>query len=52
MLTEEPAKGTIEVGGVGKIKGFRLTREDLAAFILAETEKNNYIKGMPFVTNG
>lgn len=52
MLTEEAAKGHIEVGHVGKIPGFKLTREDLALFIIKAVKNNTYIKEMPFVTNG
>ena len=52
MLTTENARHEIEVGNVGTIKGFKLTREDLALFILGEIENNNHIKKMPFVTNG
>jgi putative NADH-flavin reductase len=52
MLTEEPAKGHVEVGYVGKIPGIKLTRDDLAQFILNEIEENKYINKMPFVTNG
>ncbi|MFW5708536.1 MAG: NAD(P)-dependent oxidoreductase [Bacteroidota bacterium] len=52
MLTEEPAKGKIQVGNVGQVKGFKLTREDLAAFILEVIRSKSYIHQMPFVTNG
>jgi putative NADH-flavin reductase len=52
MLTQNPALGKIEVGNVGMIKGFKLTREDLAIFIVNELKENKYIHKMPFVTNG
>lgn len=52
MLTDDPAKNIIEVGNVGQVKGFKLTREDLAAFILKTLENDSYIHSMPFVTNG
>jgi putative NADH-flavin reductase len=52
MLTEDPAKGNIQVGYVGKIKGIKLSREDLAGFILNTLIENQYIHKMPFVTNG
>lgn len=52
MLTEKPAKSKVEIGNVGGVQGFQLTREDLAGFILEEIEKNNYVHQMPFVTNG
>ncbi|TVQ18314.1 MAG: nmra family protein [Bacteroidetes bacterium] len=52
MLTEEPAKNKTEVGNVGQVKGFKLTREDLAAFILEVIKNDSYIHQMPFITNG
>lgn len=52
MLTEQPAMQHIEVGNVGGVQGFKLTREDLAEFILNEIEQNKYIHQMPFLTNG
>lgn len=52
MLTEEPAKRKIEVGNVGTVPGIKLTREDLAIFILDVLKNNTYIKEMPFITNG
>ncbi len=51
MLTEEPAKGTYQVGNVGELKGIKLTREDLADFILKTLETDTYIHEMPFVVN-
>ncbi len=52
MLTREAAKGNIEVGSVGSVKGFKLTREDLAEFLYREIAEKKYIRQMPFVTNG
>lgn len=52
MLTEDPAKGHVEVGHVGTVPGFKLTREDLALFILNVIKNNTYIKKMPYLTNG
>lgn len=52
MLKDEPAKGTIEVGHIGTVQGIKLTREDLAEFIIAEIESKKFINQMPFVTNG
>lgn len=52
MLKNDPAKNKIKVGYVGTVPGFKLTREDLATFILKTVEQNKYIKDMPFVTNG
>lgn len=52
LLTEDPAKGYVEAGFVGTVKGFKLTREDLAQFILQEINEERYVHQMPFVTNG
>jgi putative NADH-flavin reductase len=52
MLTQDPSKGKIEVGNVGMVKGIKLTREDLAIFMVNELENNQYIHKMPFLTNG
>jgi putative NADH-flavin reductase len=52
MLTEEPEKGKIEVVNVGQINGFKLSRADLAQFMLNEIEANKYIHQMPSLTNG
>ena len=51
ILTEAPGKGIYQIGYVGKVKGFKLTREDLAAFILSILKNNSHIKEMPFVAN-
>jgi putative NADH-flavin reductase len=52
MLTDDPAQGVYQVGSVGTVKGIKLTRADLATFMLDEFEKGQYIGQMPFVTNG
>ncbi|XOV69194.1 MAG: NAD(P)-dependent oxidoreductase [Fluviicola sp.] len=52
MLKDEPAKGKIEIGHVGTVQGIKLTREDLAEFIVNEVDSKDYINQMPFVTNG
>lgn len=51
MLTNDEPKGNYEVGYVGKVSGFKLTRADLASFILDALEKNKYIRKMPFLVN-
>ena len=51
MLTNDPEKGDYQVGSVGTVKGFKLTRSDLAAFILQSLTEGNYIGEMPFVAN-
>lgn len=52
MLTEDPAKGSYQVGYVGTVKGIKLTRADLATFILKEWETGQWRGKFPFVTNG
>ena len=52
MLTDDPAKGTYQVGYVGTVGGIKLTRADLAAFVLKEWEGREWTGKMPFVTNG
>lgn len=52
MLTEDHAKGSYQVGNVGTVKGIKLTRDDLAHFMLSEFEQRKYVGQMPFVTNG
>ncbi|MBO0933115.1 NAD(P)-dependent oxidoreductase [Fibrella aquatilis] len=52
MLTEDTAKGSYQVGYVGTVKGIKLTRADLASFILTEWETSQWVGKFPFVTNG
>ena len=52
MLTDDPAKGSYQVGYLGTVKGIKLTRADLAAFILTEWETGQWEGKFPFVTNG
>jgi putative NADH-flavin reductase len=52
MLTDDAEKGTYQVGNVGTVPGIKLTRADLADFILKEVEQKKYVGQMPFVTNG
>jgi hypothetical protein len=41
MLTQDEPKGDIKVGYVGTVTGFKLTRADLAKFILDIIENNH-----------
>ena len=52
VLTNKPGTGHVEVGHVGTVRGFKLSREDLADFVLKEIEDGNYVHQMPFLTNG
>ena len=51
MLTEEPAKGSIKVDHIGGDVGIRLSREDLAAFMLEQVESDRWVHKAPFVSN-
>ncbi|AQG80118.1 NAD(P)-dependent oxidoreductase [Spirosoma montaniterrae] len=52
VLTDDPAKGRYQVGYVGTVPGIKLTRADLADFMLKAFEKKTHVRDMPFVTNG
>ena len=51
MLTDEPAKGQVRVGYVGKGMGSRLSRADMAAFMLDEVEGGEYVGKAPAVSH-
>lgn len=51
-LTDDPPKGAYQIGYVGTVPGFQLTRADLADFILKTYQQGTYVREMPFVTNG
>jgi putative NADH-flavin reductase len=50
MLTEASGRGTYRVGWVGINAGVRLSREDLADFILTQIEDRQFIRRLPFVS--
>jgi putative NADH-flavin reductase len=50
MLTEAPGRGTYRVGWVGVNGGVRISREDLADFIVTQIEDRQYIGRLPFVS--
>ena len=52
MLTDDPARGAYQVGYVGTVSGIKLTRADLADFLLKEWETGQWRGKFPFVTNG
>ncbi|MEM7798149.1 MAG: NAD(P)H-binding protein [Chloroflexota bacterium] len=51
MLTEDPATGSIRVGLLGDDVGMRLTREDLAAFILEQLQDDQWVHRAPVISN-
>lgn len=50
MLTNQPARGQLKVGYVGDISP-RLSRADLAAFMLAQVDDRSYIGKAPAISN-
>ncbi|MEM6261043.1 MAG: SDR family oxidoreductase [Bacteroidota bacterium] len=50
-LTNDPAKGAYRVGWVGVNAGTKVSRADLAAFILTQVENPEFVHQMPFVTH-
>nr|MBI1230495.1 NAD(P)H-binding protein [Cytophagales bacterium] len=50
-LTNDPPKGTYRVGWVGVNSSTKISRADLADFILTQVEDEQYNFQMPFVSN-
>jgi putative NADH-flavin reductase len=50
MLTDEPAQGSLKVGYVGDISP-RLSREDMAVFMLKQVKDETYIRKAPAISN-
>jgi putative NADH-flavin reductase len=51
MLTDGAKTGTVRVGYVGKGIGTRITRADLAAFMLEQLQDNTYLRQAPAISN-
>jgi putative NADH-flavin reductase len=51
MLTDGPATGNIQVGYVGKGMGPRLSRADMAAFMLQQATSDTYLHQAPAISN-
>ena len=51
MLTDDPRTGEIRVGYLGGDVGSRLSREDLARFMLNELDEGAYIQQAPVISN-
>ena len=49
-LTDEPEKGQYRVGWVGVNASTKIGRADLAAFLLKQVEKEEFVGEMPFVS--
>lgn len=51
MLTDSPKTGTVRVGYVGKGVGARLSRADMANFMLEQVENDDYLHQAPVISN-
>ena len=51
MLTDDPATGQIKVGMVGKGMGPRISRADLADFLLRQAQDTAHIRKAPAISN-
>lgn len=51
MLTDQAASGKTRVGYLGKGVGNRLSRADLAAFLLGQVTDKTYLRAAPVVSN-
>jgi putative NADH-flavin reductase len=51
MLTDDPGTGDVRAGYLGKDVGSRLSREDLAAFMLEQVESDAYLHEAPVISN-
>jgi putative NADH-flavin reductase len=51
MLTDDPGKGNVRVGYVGKGSGPRLSRDDMAEFILKQVADETHIRKSPVISN-
>ncbi|MEJ3405740.1 SDR family oxidoreductase [Rathayibacter sp. YIM 133350] len=49
-LTEAPGKGSYRVGWVGAGSSTKISRDDLAAFIMTQVEDTAFAQQMPFVS--
>ncbi|MEN4013471.1 MAG: SDR family oxidoreductase [Chloroflexota bacterium] len=51
MLTDDPATGQVKVGMVGKGTGARISRADMADFILQQAQQRNFAGKAPMISN-
>lgn len=51
MLTDDPAKGAVRMGGVGKDVGTRLSRADFAAELLRQVDDPTWVGKAPAISN-
>ena len=51
MLTDEPPAGDVKVGYLGKGVGSRISRADIAAFMLKQADSDTYLRQAPVISN-
>jgi nucleoside-diphosphate-sugar epimerase len=51
MLSDDPATGEVKAAYVGKGMGMRLTRADMASFMLDQLESDAYLHQAPAISN-
>ncbi len=51
MLTDDPKTGRVQVGYVGKGMGPRITRADMADFILKQVSDRQFVRQAPAISN-
>jgi putative NADH-flavin reductase len=51
MLTDEPGTGDVRVGYLGVDAGTRLSREDLARFMVEQVDQETYVRQAPVISN-
>ncbi|MDX1601101.1 MAG: SDR family oxidoreductase [Anaerolineales bacterium] len=51
MLADGPPKGGIRVGYVGRGTGPRVTRQDMARFMLEQVDREEYLRDAPVISN-
>ena len=51
VLTDDPATGEVKVGWVGKGMGPRISRADMAGFLLDQLEDDTYLRKAPAISN-
>ena len=51
MLTHAPKTGRVKVGYVDKAMGMRLSRADLAEFVLKQVQDTKYLWQAPAISN-
>lgn len=51
MLTDDPPTGDVKVGYLGEGVGSRISRANIAAFVLKQVDDNTYLRQAPVISN-